>query len=161
MLAGQFDFVGQNRLRASDSGGDFVGRGALVNRHLAQLPERVPRQIAGVERRAVQYDNFHFFDLNSLAVEPGAEATRPIYLSQEIDIWPRRFRSGFCFYQFTFLMRAATSMALSRELNAETRKKPSPCAPKPEPGVTTTLASCSILSKTSQLVRPDGVAIQI
>ena len=54
-------------------------------------------------------------------------------------------------------MRRATSRAFSRELKAEMRKKPSPWAPKPAPGVITTCASCSILSKNSQLPMPPGV----
>ena len=48
--------------------------------------------------------------------------------------------------------RRATSSALARLLNAETRKKPSPLEPKPLPGVMTTFNSRSIQSKVCQLV---------
>lgn len=57
-------------------------------------------------------------------------------------------------------MRRQTSSTFSRLLKAEMRKKPSPCAPKPAPGVMTTRASCSILSKNSQLPMPLGVCTQ-
>ena len=50
-------------------------------------------------------------------------------------------------------MRRQTSSTFSRELNAEMRKNPSPLEPKPEPGVITTFASCSILSNICQLSR--------
>lgn len=53
-------------------------------------------------------------------------------------------------------MRRQTSSTFSRELNAEMRKNPSPLEPKPEPGVITTFASCSILSNICQLSRPSG-----
>ncbi len=49
------------------------------------------------------------------------------------------------------------SSTFSRLLKAEIRKYPSPAAPKPEPGVPTTLQVCNSLSKKSQLDKPWGV----
>ena len=57
--------------------------------------------------------------------------------------------------------RRPTSSAFSRLLNAEIRKNPSPQAPKPLPGVTTTFSFWSIRSNICQLVRPSGVSTQM
>ena len=59
-------------------------------------------------------------------------------------------------YHFTCWNRSATASAFARELKAETRKKPSPWAPNPAPGVITTWISFKSLSKTAQLPNPDG-----
>src|SRR5207247_7740096 len=64
-------------------------------------------------------------------------------------------------YQCNFFKRRATSSAFSRLLNAEMRKYPSPCAPKPLPGVMTTLKSRSMRSNICQLVRPSRVFTQM
>lgn len=57
-------------------------------------------------------------------------------------------------------MRRQTSSTFSLLLKAEMRKNPSPWEPKPAPGVMTTRASSSILSKNSQLPMPWGVCTQ-
>src|SRR5438477_12017426 len=55
------------------------------------------------------------------------------------------------------LIRPIASTTLSRLLNADRRKYPSPAAPNPEPGVPTTWHSRSSLSKHCQLDSPAGV----
>src|SRR4030095_23486 len=57
---------------------------------------------------------------------------------------------------YSLSKRRATSRAFSRLLKAETRKYPSPWAPKPAPGVITTFKSRSMRSNICQLVRPSG-----
>ena len=55
------------------------------------------------------------------------------------------------------LMRLIASSTFSRELNAESRRYPSPEAPNPLPGVPTTWHSPSSLSNNYQLFRFPGV----
>lgn len=68
------------------------------------------------------------------------------------------FTKGSGLYSFTFSRMLATAFSTSSECpKALSRKKPSPLGPKPEPGVPTTWASLSSLSKNSQEVMPAGV----
>ncbi len=73
----------------------------------------------------------------------------------------RHRAGGECsFHATSALSLRQTSSTLARELKAEMRKYPSPAEPKPEPGVMTTWASCSILSNMSHELRPAGQPTQ-
>jgi len=80
------------------------------------------------------------------------------YFDFRISNFPKAHPSG---QKFIPTILRAASCALALLLNAETRKNPSPCAPKPDPGVMTMFASSSMRSNISQLPIPGGVLTQI